>query len=80
MRVFGKTIKIQTFSLFSFSINEKLDLDLIKQQTETSALDFGAYASYVLTLMGQLCAPVRDEEIAKLKQTTDVVPLFKVSS
>ena len=27
--------------------------------------------------MAQLCAPVRDEEIAKLRDTEDVVPLFK---
>ncbi len=59
------------------SINERLDLELIKQQTENGALDFQGYADYVLNLMGQLCAPVRDEEIAKLREIQDVVPLFR---
>ncbi len=59
------------------AIKERLDVDLVRQQAENGALDFAAYADFVLNLMGQLCAPVRDEEIAALRDTKDVVPLFK---
>lgn len=59
------------------NINGKLDLDLIAQQAENGVLDFQDYATYVINLMSQLCAPVRDEEIAKLRETKDVVPLFQ---
>ena len=59
------------------SIEGKLDLELIRQQAENDCLDFADYAGYVINLMGQLCAPVRDEEIAKLRTETEVVPLFK---
>ena len=35
------------------------------------------YAEYVVDLMGKLCAPVRDDDVAALKQIKDVVPLFQ---
>lgn len=59
------------------NIEEVLDMDLIKQQIDNEVLEFDKYAGYILGLMEKLCAPVRDEQIAVLKQTTDVVPLFK---
>jgi len=58
-------------------IDETLDLDLIKQQIDANTLEFEKYAGYILGVMSQLCAPVRDEKIAELKTTTQVVPLFK---
>ena len=59
------------------AILEKLDLDLIKQQADNGTLNFKDYSDYVVDLMGKLCAPVRDDEIADLKQIDEVVPLFK---
>lgn len=59
------------------SINAKLDLDLIEQQAENGALDFKGYADYVINLMSQLCAPVRDEEVAALRAIEGVAPLFR---
>lgn len=58
-------------------IDEILDLDLIKKQAENGALDFQRYAHYVLSVMARLCAPLRDEKIRHLTQTTEVVPLFR---
>jgi len=58
-------------------IMDRLDLDLIKQQAEHGTLNFRDYADYVVDLMSKLCAPVRDDEIKKLRETTEVVPLFK---
>jgi len=54
-----------------------LDLDVIQQQIDANVLEFDKYAGYILNLMGMLCAPVRDDDIAALKQETDVVKLFK---
>lgn len=59
------------------AIMEHLDLDLIAQQASNGVLDVKSYSNYVLDLMGKLCAPVRDDEIAELKTIADVVPLFQ---
>lgn len=58
-------------------ISEVLDIDLIKQQADAGTLDFQKYAQYVISVMGKLCAPVRDEKIAELTQTSNVVDVFK---
>lgn len=61
------------------SIDQVLDMELIKQQAENGILheQYMGYAQFVLTIMGKLCAPVRDEEIVRLTGTTEVVPLFQ---
>ncbi|XP_035498101.1 T-complex protein 11-like protein 1 [Scophthalmus maximus] len=59
------------------SIEEVLDLPLVRQQAENGALDMGRLSQFVIRMMGLLCAPSRDEDIDKLKDITDVVPLFK---
>ncbi|XP_071942831.1 T-complex protein 11-like protein 1 isoform X2 [Antedon mediterranea] len=58
-------------------INEKIDTQLIQQQAEHGVLDVLQYAGYIITLMGKICAPVRDKEIEKLKLLTDVIALFR---
>lgn len=58
-------------------IEEVLDMKLIEQKIENDAFDIAYYAEFVRFLMSQSCAPVRDEEIAKLKDITDIVPMFK---
>ncbi|KAF2905642.1 hypothetical protein ILUMI_00532 [Ignelater luminosus] len=58
-------------------ISEILDSDLIKQQAENGILDFKHYAQYVISVMAKLCAPVRDEKIKNLTETTDVIETFK---
>ena len=51
----------------------------MSQQAENGVLDFQDYATYVINVLAQLCAPVRDEEIAALRaMSSDVVPLFQV--
>ncbi|XP_070523025.1 T-complex protein 11-like protein 1 isoform X3 [Cardiocondyla obscurior] len=59
------------------NIREVLDLDLIKQQAEKGVLDFHHYAQYIISVMGKICAPVRDEKIRELSQQVDVVETFK---
>lgn len=53
-------------------------MDLIRQQADNDAVDIQGLASYIITTMGKLCAPVRDEEIKKLHKNTDnIVTLFR---
>jgi len=54
-----------------------LDIEVIQQQIDNDCLEFEKYAGYILGLMGMLCAPVRDERLAELKEETKVVPLFR---
>lgn len=59
-------------------IMEVLDIDLIRQQADNDIIDIQRLASYIISTMGKLCAPVRDEEIQKLRQNTDnTVTLFR---
>lgn len=58
-------------------ITEVLDLDLIKQEAENGALDISKLAEFIIGMMGTLCAPVRDEEVHKLKDIKEIVPLFR---
>ncbi|XP_077258928.1 T-complex protein 11-like protein 1 isoform X1 [Temnothorax americanus] len=59
------------------NIREVLDLDLIGQQAEKGVLDFRRYGQYIISVMGKICAPVRDEKIKELSQQTDIVETFK---
>ncbi|XP_051238042.1 T-complex protein 11-like protein 1 [Dicentrarchus labrax] len=58
-------------------IEEVLDLPLIQQQAENGALDISQLSQFIVGMMGSLCAPCRDEDIKKLKEISDIVPLLK---
>ncbi|XP_062317790.1 T-complex protein 11-like protein 1 isoform X1 [Osmerus eperlanus] len=58
-------------------IQEVLDLELIQQQAENSALDIRKVVEFVVGMMGSLCAPSRDGDIRALKEITDLVPLLR---
>lgn len=59
-------------------IQEVLDMDLIRQQADNSAVDIQGLASYIITTMGKMCAPVRDNEIKRLRENIDnIVTLFR---
>ncbi|XP_063762351.1 T-complex protein 11-like protein 1 isoform X2 [Eleginops maclovinus] len=58
-------------------IEEVLDLPLIQQQAEKGALDIGQLSQFIVRIMGSQCAPCRDEDIRKLKEITEIVPLLK---
>lgn len=61
------------------AIAERLDLELIAQQAENRVLDVKSYATFIVDLIGKLCAPVRDDEVAALKamDMNDIIPLFQ---
>lgn len=58
-------------------IKEVLDLPLIQQQAENGALDIGQLSQFIVEMMASMCAPCRDEDVRKLKQITEIVPLLK---
>uniref|UniRef100_S4RQG1 T-complex 11 like 1 n=1 Tax=Petromyzon marinus TaxID=7757 RepID=S4RQG1_PETMA len=58
-------------------IEEALDLQLIAQEAQNGALDFPRLATFILDTMGSLCAPARDDDIARLRTVSGVVPLFR---
>ncbi|XP_018412121.1 PREDICTED: T-complex protein 11-like protein 2, partial [Nanorana parkeri] len=58
-------------------ICEVLDVDLIRQQAEHNAVDIPKLGNYIINIMGKLCAPVRDEDVKKLKATGDIVQLLR---
>ncbi|GET00023.1 T-complex protein 11-domain-containing protein [Rhizophagus clarus] len=59
------------------SINEILDIDLIKQQTKVGVYNIRNCIVYITNTMLQICAPVRDEQIQELKNVTDLAEIFK---
>uniref|UniRef100_A0A2K6GR40 T-complex 11 like 2 n=1 Tax=Propithecus coquereli TaxID=379532 RepID=A0A2K6GR40_PROCO len=61
-------------------ICEVLDTDLIRQQAEHSAVDIQGLANYVISTMGKLCAPVRDNDIRELKATGNIVEVLRLAS
>lgn len=62
---------------FRAQITEVLDIDLIRQKLENDTFDIYYYSNYIIGVMEKLCAPVRDEQVAKLKTIKEIVPLFK---
>ncbi|KAJ3596902.1 hypothetical protein NHX12_003302 [Muraenolepis orangiensis] len=58
-------------------IEEVIDLPLIQQEAENGALDINRLAQFIVETMGSLSAPCRDEDIMKLKETTELVPRLK---
>nr|XP_056702723.1 T-complex protein 11-like protein 2 [Euleptes europaea] len=58
-------------------ICEVLDADLIRQQAQHDAVDIQGLANYVISTMGKLCAPVRDNDVNQLKATGNIVALLR---
>lgn len=54
-----------------------LDSTLIRQQAEQGCIDFQSYANFVIDIMAKSCAPIRDEQVAKLREINDVVDAFR---
>ncbi|XP_048192929.1 T-complex protein 11 homolog isoform X1 [Perognathus longimembris pacificus] len=58
-------------------IEESLDLNLFKQETEQGVLDVLHLSTYILNWMGLLCAPVRDEAVKTLESIKDPADLLR---
>ncbi|XP_044133310.1 T-complex protein 11-like protein 2 [Bufo gargarizans] len=58
-------------------ICEVLDVDLLRQQAEHNAVDIPKLGSYIINIMSKLCAPVRDDDVKKLKASGDIVQMLR---
>ncbi|KAJ8392362.1 hypothetical protein AAFF_G00077260 [Aldrovandia affinis] len=59
-------------------INEVLDMELIRQQADNNSVHIQGLADYIITVMGKLCAPIRDDEVKRLKETSlNIASMFK---
>lgn len=58
-------------------ICEVLDTELIQQKLQNDAFDIYYYSDYVINILSKLCSPARDENMVKLKEIKDIIPLFK---
>jgi len=62
-------------------IDDVLDMEVIRQQVDAGTIEPYTYTAFVLDLMSKLCAPARDEDIARLRQLqssqSDLVKLFR---
>ncbi|CAG8454148.1 14635_t:CDS:2 [Ambispora leptoticha] len=59
------------------SINEVLDIELIKQQTKAGVYNFRNCIMFITKTMLQICAPVRDEQIKALKEITELSEILR---
>ncbi|CAG8442629.1 6767_t:CDS:2 [Ambispora gerdemannii] len=64
-------------SVLSTSINEVLDIELIKQQTKAGVYNFRNCIMFITKTMLQICAPVRDEQIKSLKEVTELSEILR---
>ncbi|KAJ8311036.1 hypothetical protein KUTeg_011420, partial [Tegillarca granosa] len=62
---------------FRVQIEEVLDTELIQQKLQNDTFDIFYYSNYIIGVMAKLCAPVRDEAVAELREIKEVIPLFK---
>ncbi|KAJ8315429.1 hypothetical protein KUTeg_007579 [Tegillarca granosa] len=61
---------------FRVQIEEVLDTELIQQKLQNDTFDIFYYSNYIIGVMAKLCAPVRDEAVAELREIKEVIPLF----
>ncbi|KAJ3179608.1 hypothetical protein HDU87_002814 [Geranomyces variabilis] len=62
---------------FADDIKEVLELSHIRQQLESNAFDTIKCLGYVTSKMLQLCAPIRDQAIRNIAQSTDLADAFQ---
>ena len=58
-------------------IDQVLDMELIKQQMNNETFEYHKYAMFICDIMSKLCAPIRDENIAKIRSLIDHIEIFK---
>ena len=58
-------------------IEEVLDQEFIRQEVEHGCFDLKQITKFVILVMTKLCAPVRDEDVKRLQEIEDMVPLLR---
>ncbi|XP_069489584.1 T-complex protein 11 homolog isoform X2 [Ambystoma mexicanum] len=71
------TVLLPSHGRLKALIEEVLDMELIHQGAKHGAVDVLQLVRFILDMMAMLCAPIRDEEVQRLRGLTDTVDLFK---
>lgn len=58
-------------------IDSRLDEDILRQQLDKNCLDWPRVSEYIIDLLARLCAPVRDEMVAELRQKADFLDILR---
>lgn len=58
-------------------IEDRLDSKILDQLSKVESLNLIDYAKYILDVLSKLCAPVRDQKLKELSETTDIVQMYK---
>lgn len=72
-----KPLAIETVTPQASKIFDQMDIDEPRKQHRNNCLDMRGLLLEFLNLLAQVCAPIRDEEIRKLREESDVVEMFK---
>ena len=72
-----KTLVLPHQTTLKAQIDEAVDPDTIKRRLEAKEADPHEYTKYFIDMMASLCAQCRDEDIAKLRTTTDPSECFR---
>lgn len=76
-------IRMQLISLllprsqrFRKTIQEELDADELRKQSDGGALDLQRCGQFVVGVMQQMCAPVRDDQLRQVKQEENLFHMY----
>ncbi|VDM41634.1 unnamed protein product [Toxocara canis] len=58
-------------------VDAELDETLLRQQLDEGCLDVNRISTYLLDLIGRLCAPCRDEELKKIHGIENIVDILR---
>ena len=71
------TLLLPNHSKLKEQIDQILDMELIKQQMNKETFEYQKYAMFICDVMSKLCAPIRDDDIAKIRTMNDPIQIFK---
>jgi len=72
-----KVLPTQRKTSIHTKIEEALDMSLLRQQAENETLNIRSVTSFIIDTMASICAPVRDSDVAALRNIHDVPDTFK---
>ncbi|VDK26399.1 unnamed protein product [Anisakis simplex] len=58
-------------------VESNLDEKLLKQQIDNGCFEVDRVTTYLVELMSRLCAPVRDEQLKKIREAENIVDILR---
>jgi hypothetical protein len=68
---------IETVTPQVAKIFDNIDVDEPRKQHQNKCLDMRGLLVEFLDMLAKVCAPIRDEEIVKLREEKDLVEIFR---